>query len=255
MEKYDILKPPLVSYEENKRKKNKNINKEFYHILDNFERTLQNNSNFYSSFYTHNINNVKIHRINEDLDKKITIHGLYDGYKNEIFIKRKISTYHELFHLASSINYSNVLYSGFSQCYSSNHGIGDGLNEGYTNYLCHRYFKNCFSWKDIYIIETVSACILDRIIGPQMESLYFQANLHSLINILKNYSSEENILKFLTNLDNFNLLFNRYANNIFYKKYFYKCIKNIILFLSSISQEDTEINNELKKLELKNFGF
>lgn len=76
--------------------------------------------------------------------------GAYDAYtndiellkkpKNDIEFKRIIS--HELLHLSSS---THLAFSGFSQEVITKKGttiIGNGINEGYTEYLNKTYFNN-----------------------------------------------------------------------------------------------------------------
>lgn len=130
--------------------------------------------------------------------------GYYDIEYNDIIFKEDnylASIYHELFHMASSVSADNMYYSGFSQS-SYVHTFGDGLNEGYTQLLTERYFGEIESVCGSYKYEMFIASKLEEIIGkPKMYKLYLGANLYGLIEELKQYSSYEEIINFMTCLD------------------------------------------------------
>lgn len=127
----------------------------------------------------------------------------YNVKSNKILVGAKWALYHELFHMACSININGILYSGFSQSSFRPNilALGRGLNEGYTDLLAVRYFGH----KGITISYKFEADIaekLELIVGQQkMESLYLNSNLHGLIDELKEYSSEEEIMNFICGLD------------------------------------------------------
>ena len=93
--------------------------------------------------------------------------------------------------------------------------IGLGLNEGYTELIANRYFsnqrtsrllKNNYDYKydlnEEYPLQVLIASKLEEIVGKtKMESLYLTANLHGLIKELEQYTSREQIDKFLSNMD------------------------------------------------------
>ncbi len=112
-----------------------------------------------------------------------------------------ISIFHELLHMSSSIHKDGINYSGFSQTGPRNFRIGNGLNEGYTQLLCKRYFSDQ-KISDSYPYFVHYAKLLERIVGKdRMQSYYMSADLRSLIEDLKQYSSEEEIMRFINNLD------------------------------------------------------
>lgn len=120
-----------------------------------------------------------------------------DNYKSTIN--------HELFHVSTTYidPNSNVIFCGFSQLQikKGNKQIGEGLNEGYTQYLTEKYFPSD-SLLIAYPYEKRIAEIVELIVGQEkMQSLYFNANLKGLIDVLKQYSSEENVYNFITTLD------------------------------------------------------
>lgn len=130
--------------------------------------------------------------------------GYYDIECNDIIFEEDnylASIYHELFHVASSVSVENTYYSGFSQ--SSNvHIFGDGLNEGYTQLLTERYFGEIESVRGSYKYETFIASKLEEIVGKsKMYKLYLGANLHGLIEELKQYASYEEIINFISCVD------------------------------------------------------
>lgn len=51
---------------------------------------------------------------------------------------------HELFHASTTVidKSTGMIYCGFQQITSKNKQIGEGLNEGYTQYLTEKYFGN-----------------------------------------------------------------------------------------------------------------
>lgn len=108
---------------------------------------------------------------------------------------------HELFH--ASTTYidpdTNTIFVGFEQQKGFNKQIGNGLNEGYTQYLAEKYFGIPLN---AYNYEKRISELVEMIVGQEkMQSLYFNANLKGLIDSLKQYNTEENVYKFITTLD------------------------------------------------------
>ncbi len=116
--------------------------------------------------------------------------------------------------MASSVHKDGVNYSGFSQTamkQERHDSLGSALNEGYTELLTERYFNHGEEARGTigdyeaqvgYIFERSIASKLEKIVGQEkMESLYLNANLPGLINELKNYASEEEIMKFISKTD------------------------------------------------------
>lgn len=166
-------------------------------MVTNFkEEDLQN--------FFNNINSLNIETFKK---KKKKFHnyytiGTYDTDLNTVYITKEnvdISIYHELFHMASTkLSDDGVTRTGFH--YENKYGnIGTGINEGYTSLLSKRYFEDT---KYGYNYELVIAEKLEEIIGKEkMESLYLNANLYGLINELKKYEDEKEIMKFIYNID------------------------------------------------------
>lgn len=129
------------------------------------------------------------------LPEKNTIELSEDNYKSTID--------HELFHVSTTYidPKSHIIFSGFQQIKSANNQIGEGLNEGYTQYLTEKYFSS-HSLLMAYSYEKKIAEAVELIVGQEkMQSLYFNANLKGLIDVLKQYNTEESVYKFITTLD------------------------------------------------------
>ena len=106
-------------------------------------------------------------------------------------------TNHELLHLSTLLKSS----CGFS-IIRDQKSIAEGLNEGYTQLLAKRYFNECVN--KAYPIETFFSSILEKIIGKdKMETYFFKASFLSLIDEMEKYETNENIMKFINNIDYF----------------------------------------------------
>lgn len=158
------------------------------------------------SFLYRNLSNVKISKSNFNISKLNPLFSTvatYDTIRNKIATQDEKSIYHELFHLSSSYyaKDKNTIFTGFRQR-NAVHSIGKGINEGYTELLCERYFND----KDInsaYYFGKIIVKSLENIVEKEkMENLYMQADLYNLINELKKYNNEEeDIITFIKDLD------------------------------------------------------
>ena len=123
---------------------------------------------------------------------------------------------HELLHLSSTYydEENETVYSGFYQLFikkdkKKNEGYGLGLNEGYTQYLANKYFDNSKSLSlnaylslNTYKEEQIIAKGLEHIIGEdKLQSMYFRADLHSLVSELEKYATKDEIYKFINLTD------------------------------------------------------
>lgn len=176
------------------------------------------------------------------------IMGVYDAKKNKIQINNDTAEdaiYHELFHMASSTYKDGIRYSGFHQS-SIKTGIvslGKGLNEGYTELLSARYFQSENSIDGSYEYEVLVAKKVEDLIGKEkMQSLYLNSNLKGLIDELKQYTSEEEIMKFISNSDFLVSHMSDKKLQLFEKNMIYNCLKNInsffiICYLKRLQQQ------------------
>lgn len=164
--------------------------------------------------------------------------GYYDIEHNDMIFEEDnylISIYHELFHMASSVEADNIYYSGFSQS-SCTYIFGDGLNEGYTQLLTERYFGDIEDVRGSYKYEVFIAGKLEKIIGKsKMYKLYLGANLHGLIEELQEYTSNEEIIKFISCLDYTNIYteFNK-VRRLLETNMFIQKVKEINSFLVKV---------------------
>ena len=133
--------------------------------------------------------------------------GFYDPKNNNILVNEdscSVAIYHELFHMASSVFKDEISYSGFRQSSikDKNMDLGVGINEGYTELMARRYFRSNVKVSLAYEREVEIARRLEEIVGKdKMQSLYLNANLPGLIEELKQYSTEEEIMKFISSTD------------------------------------------------------
>ena len=130
--------------------------------------------------------------------------GKYLVFENEIVVIKDEyinSLYHELFHVSSTITDKPKVFSGFMQGnIDTKTSIANSINEGYTELLTKRYFES--TAKNVYLYEVTMVKKLEEIIGKdKMESLYLNANLLGLINELKKYNTNENIMEFINKFD------------------------------------------------------
>lgn len=178
----------------------------FYQILeDNF---FQHNL---AAFYT-NLKSLKVRNYNiidlisiqlfQTLDA-----GIYNTNKNKLTVINEKSTEisniicHELLHMASTIETKVSTFVGFHQKNkTTKKDIGVALNEGYTEYLNKKYFNS--NLETAYENEIAIAEKIEFIIGKdKMQELYFTANLNGLIEELSKYTTIENAIGIIKELD------------------------------------------------------
>ena len=190
-----------------------------------------------TNFYN-NINDLKTRSKNNSVRKAFFDKGLVGVYKNKkneitIFNGKKIETtiYHELFHMASSIFKDGKKISGFHQT-SWKGDIGKGINEGYTEFLTQRYFTHDITTAGAYYYHVLIAEKLEQIVGQEkMQSLYLNANLKGLIDELKQYASEEEVMRFISDTDFLISHMHDNESHSHVRKMIEKCYKRINRFL------------------------
>lgn len=188
------------------------ISKQFGNYVLNFVNKLSKNMSIENLMLLYNnLEDLRLGYKNYFLHNwlfKYKLAGTYHVKKNKVGINKgslEHAIYHELFHMASSYyeKDGDKRFSGFSQKLKANKTtIGKGLNEGYTQALTERYFGENNEVYGSYKLVTHFARNLERIIGKsKMESLYFRADLFGLIEELKQYDNEDNIIKLLSDFD------------------------------------------------------
>lgn len=132
--------------------------------------------------------------------KDFDFSGLYDIVDNIVYInyeRLNFAIYHELFHMASRSSEEDNR-TGFLKNITSDSIKYLGINEGYTDLLAERYFKE----KGFYDIEKNISFLIEKIAGMKnMEMLYFRNNVDGLVSLLSNYSDEKDVLLFLDDFD------------------------------------------------------
>lgn len=236
--------PPELKKEYSDLDINMMVNTKFGHSLRKFAQVMIQNFpeedliNFYN-----NINTLKTKHSSFKLENLIyndnTV-GIYDAKKNIITVdenKFSISIYHELLHMASAAYKDGIRYAGFHQS-SLKPGIaslGMGLNEGYTELLSRRYFVEDGGSANAYEYEVIIADRVEKIVGKErMENLYLNANLHGLIQELKQFSNEEDIMKFISSTDFVLLHLDDENYMLFEKKMLTNSLKEINKFLIKV---------------------
>lgn len=109
--------------------------------------------------------------------------------------------FHEFLHFASDKIHTGKVMCGFEYSNEKYRKVGRGLNEGYTQLLCSRYFPTLKSMScGLYMIHISEK--VEEIFGREkMGDLYFNGNLFDIINELTKLSSEEEAKQFIFDLD------------------------------------------------------
>lgn len=212
-------------------------------IVSNFSNTMEEKFETDELINFHNnINQIDIILKSE---KELKASGAYNEVENEIYYSDISALNHELFHMSSSTHNkeNNLYYCGFTQSDYKKWTIGCGINEGYTELITARYFGN--DNNNGYEYETFIAKCLEKIVGQkEMERLYLTANLMGLIENLKQYSTEEDILKFIGSLDYLHTEFSLIYGGIIKNNDIEPCLENIFGFL--LKSYTLKLENELK---------
>ena len=189
--------------------------------------------------------------------------GKYKLTKNKIELINRFkegSTNHEFFHMASTFYFKEgkLAFCGFQQInYLKEETLGKGLNEGYTELLSDRYFKNQIIGRSFsYDICTFFAEKLEEIVGKdKMEIFYMNADLFGLCKFLTNFDELENILKFLLKLDHL-VTYASYSNRKKYKEYYELIECYLAKWYINKKKQELEKNIIDKKtfdIEIKNY--
>lgn len=202
-------------------------------IIKNF--SAEDLTNFYN-----NVNTLKVKSKNffiSDLFFNSNTAGQYDAKKNEISVEEdtvEISIYHELFHMASSTYKNGRVYSGFHQppVKINDSGFGQGINEGYTELLTQRYFQTDSPVTAAYRYHVTIAKQLEKVVGQEkMKSLYLNCDLMGLIDELKQYTSTDEVMKFISNTDFLLQHIDDKKVTALEKNMINNCLKNVNRFL------------------------
>ena len=236
--------------------------------IKNFVDVLKNS--FAEEHLTNLYNNVNSVKINDQTKKKIPsilsifLGGSYNNLNNSITVYDNNSTiYHELFHLASYKEDDENRYNGFCQTKKrisdnlTGNIIGKGLNEGYTEVLANRYFPDYENDNitDEYVYLRLITQKVEEIVGKEtMEGLYLDASLDGLVNELRKYTSDKEIMQFIADTDFINKNMRLDKTNHTAKIMLDKCFSRINKFLiacyaNKVKQKVNE--NKISKEDLK----
>ncbi len=197
-----ILKPTDLPYLKD-LKINSKIEGIYLKYLNLFIKQVETNHNFDLGYLKRNLKTLNI---------RVSLENYLSGNNasywlgpNEIatrFNTELSSIFHELFHCLSTHITEDADYSGFSiGLHSKKFEIGNGINEGYTELLTKRYLL-LDEWCYKNLVFLVSK--LELIVGKnEMEYLYSKGSLYGLVDILKKYNTETEILNFIHNMDLF----------------------------------------------------
>lgn len=168
-----------------------------------------------------NINELKVegisinkreNRLKSYLNKKrpkLVAVGEYNCNLNRIRVIEKVSEIylpHELFHMSTNfVDQDNeIVYNGFRQSkFETNESIGEGLNEGYTEYMVAKYYgSDRLSSNPQYALLTGIVANIENVIGKdKMENFYLTANLKGLVDELTKYIGYDETMKFISSTD------------------------------------------------------
>lgn len=127
----------------------------------------------------------------------------YSYFKNEIELNKLEmydSIFHELFHTSTYQECDDFDAIGFCKMFTFLE-MGNALNEGYTEYLTEKYFKE-YDVSEVYELEIIFVSFIEHIVGRRtMETLYSKADLEGLIRELSKYNDRDSIIKFIKNMD------------------------------------------------------
>lgn len=211
-----------------------NFNDSVNKIIIKFEEKLKDNfpgdylSNFNNNlkalgFYDDRLNFFK--RIT-DLVKSGGAIAYYDMFNNDLHVFDNVCSdkdfehilMHELFHIASTSNITNCgLNSIVMTSKNKIISFGDGLNEGYTEYLLSKYFdipKNSVFYKE----QVQMAKMIEKMVGKDlMEKSYFKSGLITIINKLSELSSCDLAIDTLLSIDKTTYRSSEYGNRRIFK--------------------------------------
>ena len=239
------------------------------HMIDNsiqeFKNVIEEKMNHIDlSLFHNNVDQVTVYMKNFKLNNFIyrnSISGIYDSKTNSIEIDKSdyLDTIdHELMHMASSHYDQNnkKSYCGFHQRSTGiNSSIGKGLNEGYTELLIDRYFRSDKVKGLSYHFEKQIASNLETIIGQdKMEQFYMSANLYGLVEELKQYKTEEEVLKFISDVDF--MLFYRDEKHLLptVEKKLDLCMRRVYIFLVETYQKKLNMDEDKSGLNLNRYA-
>ena len=221
--------------------------------IKNFLFIMNNNcKNFDSALFLNNFQKTFFNLL--EINEKNKGNGNVSSDKKGI--KFKINSFnitnHELLHLATLKGNG----CGFKIAYEEGK-IGEGINEGCTQFLTERYFNENVG--KAYFFEVEFVRILEKIIGKDnLEKNYFNLSLQGLVSELEKYEKQCNAYQFIRNLDLINEYdFNNLSKNQINElqdictkicEFLYSCIINKINIIKTSDKSNSLKNDEINNL-------
>lgn len=179
-------------------------------IFNSFFNALSQTS-FNMDIFFYNIPSIELKKVSSfKKDEKKFLAG-YDIEVNKIrYLSEQFrnSIMHELFHMSSSIIKDNYIYSGFFQKnLDTGECIGLGFTEIYTMLLDKKYFLDFVDGKEDVLktenkLSVYFVTLIQDVIGEdEMEKMYSECDLYTLMHRLTFLSDKKSTFKFLRALD------------------------------------------------------
>lgn len=155
-----------------------------------------------------NMKNVYSNIKNVELNKKAILYvlgwkGSYNVKNNEIKYVSKDAIPHEFLHMASAFydKEKDITYDGFLVSNKKDGKVGIGLNEGYTELLASRIYRN--GKVKAYKKEVNIASIIEEFFynKKDMEDYYFNHDLPGFIYYMSQYASKDEMKKLIKDID------------------------------------------------------
>lgn len=151
--------------------------------------------------------------------------AMYNNLSNELMILEEDDTiYHELLHLSCNNRQSNNNIRGFAHYTKKQKNIlsfGTGLDEVYTEILANRLFNKEINATTTKTVELV--LLLEQIIN-KLPSLYLNSDLYELVLELSKYTSLNESLEFIYNIDRLYTLEQNIKNHDKYNEIYSKTL-------------------------------
>ena len=156
-----------------------------------------------------NMKNISRNIKNVELNKKSLLYligwkGAYNAKNNEIKYASNDAISHEFLHMASAFYDSKeeTIYDGFLVSNKKDGKVGIGLNEGYTELLASRIYRN--NKVKAYKKEVNIASIIEEFFynKKDMEDYYFNHDLPGFIFYLSQYTNKNELIKLIKDIDN-----------------------------------------------------
>lgn len=209
-----------------------------------------------------NLNNVYRNIKNLSLNKNTMLYligwnGSYNVKNNEIKYSSNISIPHEFMHMSSAFfdEKTNTTYDGFLVS-NKNGRVGVGLNEGYTELLAARKFRN--GKVKAYKKEVKLASIIEKFFykNNDMEDYYFNHDIPGFMFYMSQYASHEELKELIKDIDLMTDTNKFLSSSPNY--YYLKCLNRLNNMSKSTNlspkqkEEISSMINENKVMNLKN---